>query len=53
MLTLKSSSTALDEAVMTVDGGKAVYIPETDLTDGRYTATVTVTRADGKSSGKT
>ena len=53
MLTLKSSGTALDEAVMTVDGGKAVYIPETDLTDGRYTATVTVTRADGKSSGKT
>ena len=53
VLTLKSSGTALDEAVMTVDGGKAVYIPETDLTDGRYTATVTVTRADGKSSGKT
>ena len=53
VLTLESSGTALDEAVMTVDGGKAVYIPETDLTDGRYTATVTVTRADGKSSGKT
>ena len=53
VLTLKSSGTALDEAVMTVDGGKAVYVPETDLTDGRYTATVTVTRADGKSSGKT
>ena len=53
VLTLKSSGTALDEAAMTVDGGKAVYVPETDLTDGRYTATVTVTRADGKSSGKT
>ena len=48
-LTLTTSSATVEDAVeLTVNGDKASYTPAADLTDGRYTATVTVTRADSK-----
>ena len=48
-LTLTTSSATVADAVeLTVNGDKASYTPAEDLADGRYTATVTVTRADSK-----
>ena len=37
----------------TVTDGKAAYIPDTDLPNGKVTVTATVTRGDGKSATKT
>lgn len=48
-LTLKGpAGVAVNEADMTVSGDSASYKPVEALTDGRHTATVTVTRTDGK-----
>ena len=49
VLTLKGpTSTLLDKQPMTVQGNSATYAVSDALSDGRYTATVTVTRADNK-----
>ena len=48
-LTLTTSSATVADVVVRPDNDdKASYTPEEDLADGRYTATVTVTRTDGK-----
>ena len=50
VLTLKGpTSTLLDKQPMTVQGNSATYAISDALSDGRYTATVTVTRTDSKS----
>ncbi len=50
VLTLKGpTSTLLDKQPMTVQGNSATYAVSDALSDGRYTATVTVTRTDSKS----
>lgn len=50
VLTLKGpTSTLLDQQPMTVQGNSATYAVSDALSDGRYTATVTVTRSDSKS----
>ena len=41
------------EVAPTVTDGKAAYIPDTDLPNGKVTVTATVTRGDGKSATKT
>ena len=53
-LTLTGSGvTVEDGADMTIEGNTASYTPAAGLTDGRYTAAVTVTRRDGKSASRT
>ena len=48
-LTLTGSSGTVAEAVdMAVSGSRAAYTPTQDLAEGRYTASVTLSRADGK-----
>ena len=48
-LTLTGPSGAAVEAVdMAVSGNRATYTPAQDLEDGRYTASVTLSRVDGK-----
>ena len=53
-LTLTGSGvTVADGADMTIEGNTASYTPAAGLTDGRYTAAVTVARTDGKSASRT
>ena len=48
-LTLTGPSGAVAEAVdMAVSGNRAAYTPVQDLAEGRYTASVTLSRVDGK-----